>query len=92
MIQGEYQDNAMDGSGDCGGIIARGWEKWIEKRKEAIREELDLTQEEFEQVEDKYWGYYQERLNEEGHNDYSEHPFEDDAFDPAGAPGLNSHI
>lgn len=29
MEQGMYMDNAMDGSGECGGIIANSWVKWF---------------------------------------------------------------
>lgn len=34
--RGMYIDNAMDGSGECGGMIARGWAKWFNAELDEI--------------------------------------------------------
>lgn len=49
--QGMYMDNVMDGSGECGGIIANGWAKWFNCQLDkvlkdsgvALSEIIDIT-------------------------------------------------
>jgi len=50
MDRGMYMDNAMDGSGECGGIIANGWCNWFNKQLTAVLAETGVTLEEIQTV------------------------------------------
>ena len=43
MSEGMYMDNAMDGSGECGGIIADGWNRWFQTQVNNVMIHHNLT-------------------------------------------------
>ena len=50
MHQGMYMDNAMDGSGECGGIIADGWTNWFNRQLTNVLSTNGVTLTEIEEV------------------------------------------
>ena len=54
MEQGMAMDNAMDGSGECGGIIAHGWSLWFNNQINKILAEAGVTLEEIKKTTDAW--------------------------------------
>ena len=50
MEQGMYMDNAMDGSGECGGIIADGWVKLFNRQLAQVLVENGVTLQEVKET------------------------------------------
>lgn len=49
---GSWMDNEMDGSGDCGDIIYKGWSKWFHRKVDLIMKQCGVTFEDFEIVKE----------------------------------------
>jgi hypothetical protein len=52
--QGIYMDNLMDGSGECGGIIASGWCNWLNRQVDKVLTKSGLTLEMISEVLDSW--------------------------------------
>lgn len=50
MEQGLSMDLAMDGSGECGGMIHRSWNKWFRAQVEKVLAETNTTLEQLQEV------------------------------------------
>ena len=54
MAEGMYMDNAMDGSGECGSIIADGWVKWFNRQLAQVLADNGVTLQEVMETADMW--------------------------------------
>lgn len=54
MEQGMYMDNAMDGSGECGGIIFNGWVNWFNRQLSRVLVDNQVTLDELKKTANEW--------------------------------------
>lgn len=54
MSEGIYRDNLMDGSGECGGFIYKGWNAWFSREIDRLLTDYNLTIEDLRTTADSW--------------------------------------